>query len=45
LRQAEKTPGFLGDIVEFDEAASLADDVEEIAVLTGGGIGLMFNCT
>jgi hypothetical protein len=31
--------------VEVGKAAALADNVEEIAVLAGGGVGLMFNCT
>jgi hypothetical protein len=31
--------------VEIDQAAAFSDDVEQVAVLAGGGIGLMFNCT
>ena len=35
----EKAPGFVGDVVEVDKAAALADDVEEIAMFAGGGVG------
>ena len=34
-RQTEKASGFANDIVEIDEAATFADDVEEIAVFAG----------
>jgi hypothetical protein len=44
-RQAEEAPGLNGDVVEIDKAAARADDVEQIAMLAGGGVGLMFNCT
>jgi hypothetical protein len=44
-RQAQKSAGFVGDIVEVDETATLANDVQQITMLAGGGIGLMFNCT
>src|SRR5487761_278631 len=40
-RQTEKAPGFVGDVVEIDKAAALADDVEEIAIFGRGGIGPM----
>jgi hypothetical protein len=40
-RQAEEAPGLIGDVVEVGKAAAFADDVEEIAVLAGGGVGLM----
>jgi hypothetical protein len=29
--------------LEFGEAATLPDDIEQIAVLAGRGVGLMFN--
>jgi len=41
----EKAPGFVGDVVEVDKATAFADDVEEITVVAGRRIGLMFNCT
>ena len=34
-RQAEKVPGLIGDVAEFDQAAALADDIEEVAVIAG----------
>jgi hypothetical protein len=37
----EKAPGLVGDVVEVDKAAALADDVEEIAVVAGRRVGLM----
>ena len=43
--QAKEAAGFVGDIVEVDEAAAVANDVQQIAMLAGGGVGLMFNCT
>jgi hypothetical protein len=43
--QAEKASCFVGDIAEIEKAAALADDVEQVTMLAGGGIGLMFNCT
>ena len=33
--QAEKTPCFIGDVEEIDEAAAFADDVEQIAMFAG----------
>jgi hypothetical protein len=44
-RQAEEAPGLIGDIVEVGKTAAVADEVEEIAVLAGGGVGLMCSCT
>jgi hypothetical protein len=44
-RQAQEAASFIGDVVEIDETAALANDVEEIAMLSGGCVGLMFNCT
>jgi hypothetical protein len=44
-RHGEKAPGFVGDVVEVDQGTAFADDVEEIAVVAGRRIGLMFNCT
>ena len=31
----------VGDILEVDEAAALADDVEEVSMLAGSGVCLM----
>jgi hypothetical protein len=44
-RQAEEGSGFRDDIGEVDEAAALANYVEQIAMLAGGGVLLMCNCT
>jgi hypothetical protein len=44
-RQAQKAPGFVGDIAEMDEAVALADHIEEIAMFAVRRVGLMFNCT
>ena len=41
----EKAPGLVGDVVEVDKAAALTDNVQEIAMIAGGRVGLMFNCT
>ena len=38
-RQAEKVPGLIGDVAEVDEAAALADHVEQVAMLAGRGVG------
>jgi len=35
---AEKAPCFIGDVGEVNQAAALADDVEEIAMFPAGGI-------
>jgi hypothetical protein len=40
-RQAQKAPRFLGDVAKVDEAAALADHVEEIAMFDRGRIGPM----
>jgi hypothetical protein len=45
LRHAEEGPCLVRDVLEVDEAAAIPDHVEEIAMLAGRGIGLMFNCT
>jgi hypothetical protein len=45
LGQAEETSGLVSDVLEVEQAAALADNVEQIAMLAGGGVGLMFNCT
>jgi len=29
----------IGDILEFDQAAALADDVQQVAMLAGGRVG------
>ena len=39
MRQAEEGAGLVGDVLEVDQAAALADDVEQIAMLAGGGVG------
>jgi hypothetical protein len=44
-RQAEKVPGLVGDVAEIGKAAARADDIEEVAVIAGRRVGLMFNCT
>jgi hypothetical protein len=45
MRQAEKGPRLVGDVLEVDQPAALPDNVEQVAMLAGGGVGLMFNCT
>jgi hypothetical protein len=42
---AEKAPCFIGDIGKVGKAAAFADDVEQIAMLAGRRVRLMFNCT
>ncbi len=37
--QAEKAPGFIGDVGEIGEAAAFADDIEQIAMLAGRRVG------
>ena len=44
-RQAQESSRLFSDIVEIDQAATFPDYVEQIAVLAGRGIRLMFNCT
>jgi hypothetical protein len=39
--QPEKTACLVGDIAEFRQPAALADDIEQIAMLAAGGVGLM----
>ena len=39
--QPEEASCFASHVAEIDEAAAFADDVEQIAVLAGGGVGLM----
>src|SRR5699024_10897838 len=39
LRQAEEGTCLLRDIGEIHEATALADDVEKVAMLAGGGVG------
>ncbi|MBL3571581.1 hypothetical protein JMJ94_19145 [Rhodovulum visakhapatnamense] len=39
VRQTEKPPRLVGDILEVDQAAALADDIEQISVFGRGGIG------
>jgi hypothetical protein len=41
--QTEKAPRLGDDVLELSEALALADDVEEIAIFSGGGIKLMFS--
>jgi hypothetical protein len=43
--KAEKAPCFIGDIGKVGKAAAFADDVEQIAMLAGRRVRLMFNCT
>jgi hypothetical protein len=43
--QAEKPAGLDEDIRQVIETAAQRDQVEEIAMLSDGGIGLMRNCT
>jgi hypothetical protein len=45
MGQLQKAPRLLGDLAEATKPKAFADDVEEIAMLAGRGIGLMFNCT
>jgi len=45
MRQTEESPRLVGDVLEVDKTAALANDVEQVAVLAGGRVGLMFNCT
>ena len=44
-RQAEERTRLIGNVLEVDQAAAFADDVEQVAMFAGGGFGLMFNCT
>jgi hypothetical protein len=37
--QTEKATHLFGDILEMYQATGFADDVERIAMLTGGGVG------
>ena len=39
MRQAEERTRLIGDVLEVDQAAAFADDVEQIAMLAGGGVG------
>jgi hypothetical protein len=40
MRQAEKAPGLLGDVgLKSIRPRAFADDVEQIAMLAGGGVG------
>lgn len=45
MRQGKEGPGLVGNVLEVGQPAAFADDVEKIAMLASGGIGLMFNCT
>ena len=45
MRQAEERSCLVGHVLEVDQATAFADDVEEIPMIAGGGVGLMFNCT
>ena len=40
-RQAQKATGLGEDVAELNEPAAFPDHVEQIAVLTGGRVGLM----
>ena len=43
--QAEEPPGLVQGGADPVQAAGGGDEVEQVAVLKGGRIGLMFNCT
>ena len=45
LCQAEEPARFSENIGKAVETAAQRDQVEKIAMLAGGGVGLMFNCT
>ncbi|HEX3417881.1 MAG TPA: hypothetical protein VHT21_15965 [Stellaceae bacterium] len=45
MRQDQKAAGLGDRLAETRQIAVKSDQVEQIAVLAGGGIGLMFNCT
>jgi hypothetical protein len=45
MRQDQKAAGLGDRLAEARQIAVKSDQVEQIAVLAGGGIGLMFNCT
>ena len=40
-RKRQKPPGFIDDVVETDQAAALADDIKQIAMVARRRIGLM----
>jgi hypothetical protein len=42
---AEEGSRFVERVAKAVEVSVERDQVEEIAVLAGGGVGLMFNCT
>ena len=42
-RQAEKVAGLIGDVAEFNKATALADDIQQVAVIAGRRVGLMFS--
>jgi hypothetical protein len=39
--QTEEGAGLVGNVGEVDEAERFTDDVEQVAMFAGGGIGLM----
>jgi hypothetical protein len=41
MRQAQEVPSLVGDVLEVDQAAAFTNDVEQVAMLAGGGVGLM----
>lgn len=43
--QAEEATGLVGDFAEVGQSASFTDEIEEIAMLAGRRVRLMFNCT
>ena len=43
--QAEEHPRFIERVAQAIKPAVEGDEVEQIAMLAGGGVGLMFNCT
>ena len=44
-RQVQEAPRFVRDFAEVPNPKAFLDDVEQIAVLGGRSVGLMFNCT
>jgi hypothetical protein len=43
--QAKECPRLVEDVGEAGQPAIEGDQIEKIAVLSGGSVGLMFNCT
>jgi hypothetical protein len=45
MRQGKEGPCLVGNVLEVDQPAAFADDVEKIAMLAGCGILLMCTST